>query len=315
MNNKEKKNKKIIERLVGSFIEKNIIDNIDKDDVQLILDYLNGNLTKKEKSKVEKRLLVDDDFNFLLDITKFEISREKPGRLLYHYLLKAKLFFRGAKTKTAQSKDEEDEWVSGMEPVSVSQVSVSSVSASPMIASRTLVSYLAPALSVGMIIVLFFQMQPSSFNFNQFAYKMDVFDSKNIVRGIEGIDSTIVDSIHIEYDNDTLVINWKDNNPYIVANAVIVDEVAYFTKDQTIEVPFLMQKKFLKRTFERFTGAEKLKETTKIWSRNDTLEIRKIEFTSIEKLPANSKLNKGEIDYDKIGDPLAQKSFMFIISK
>ena len=88
MNNKEKKNKKIIERLVGSFIEKNIIDNIDKDDVQLILDYLNGNLTKKEKSKVEKRLLVDDDFNFLLDITKFETSRKKPGRLLYHYLLK-----------------------------------------------------------------------------------------------------------------------------------------------------------------------------------------------------------------------------------
>ena len=35
MNNKEKKNKKIIERLVGSFIEKNIIDNIDKDDVKL----------------------------------------------------------------------------------------------------------------------------------------------------------------------------------------------------------------------------------------------------------------------------------------
>ena len=72
MNNKEKKNKKIIERLIGSFIEKNIIDNIDKNDVQLILDYLNGNLTKKEKRKVEKRLLVDDDFNFLLDITKFD---------------------------------------------------------------------------------------------------------------------------------------------------------------------------------------------------------------------------------------------------
>ena len=145
MNNKEKKNKKIIERLIGSFIEKNIIDNIDKNDVQLILDYLNGNLTKKEKSKVEKRLLIDDDFNFLLDITKFETSRKRPGRLLYHYLLKAKLFFRRAKTKTSQSKNEEDEWISGMEPVI----------ASPMIASRTLVSYLAPALSVGMIIVLF----------------------------------------------------------------------------------------------------------------------------------------------------------------
>jgi len=305
MNNKEKKNKKIIERLVGSFIEKNIIDNIDKDDVQLILDYLNGVLNNEEKNNVEKRKLNDDEFRFLFDITKFEITRKKPERLLYHYLLKAKLFFRRTKTKTAKSEDEEGEWSPGMAPVS----------ASPVIASRTLVSYLAPALSLGMITVLFFQMRPYSYNFNQFAYNIDILDTKNIVRGIEGIDSTMVDSIHIEYDNDTLVINWKDNNPYIVANAVIVDDVAYFTKDQTIEVPFLMQKKFLKNTFERFTGAEKLKETTKIWSRNDTLEIRKIEFASIEKLPANNKLNKGEIDYDKIGDLLAQKSFMFIISK
>ena len=91
MNNKNKDKKLFIENMFRSLIEKDAMDKMNEKDADLILRYLNDDLSNKEKKKIDERMLDDKEFKFLIDIIKFESQRDKPSSFLSHYLLKIKL--------------------------------------------------------------------------------------------------------------------------------------------------------------------------------------------------------------------------------
>jgi hypothetical protein len=295
-----KNNKKVLDRLLGAFIERNIFDSIEKDDIKLIIKYLEADLSVEEKDIFEKRLMDDDDFKFLFDVTKFESSRKRSKNILFYYLLKLKHYYRLKKTKVLESS----ETVGAGLPILV-----------PKISSKIVLSYISPILTISMVLIFFLQIQPYSYNFNQYDFNKEILSKKDLIRGVEEEESFNNDSLRIAFANDSIKLSWVNNSPFILVNAIILNEATYFTKDEFIEVPFLMQKKPLKRIIEYINPSKKLNDKLKVWSYNDSLEIEKIAFTSIKALPFENKLDSSLTDYKTIGTPLSVKTFNFLITK
>ena len=58
--------KLFIESMFRSLIEKDTMDKMDEKDADLILRYLNDDLSNKEKKKIDERMLDDKEFKFLI---------------------------------------------------------------------------------------------------------------------------------------------------------------------------------------------------------------------------------------------------------
>ena len=87
----------------------------------------------------------------------------------------------------------------------------------------------------------------------------------------------------------------------------------YLVYGNELKVYFPMEKRYL---FNMYNKLVKEKQKEKFWSRNDILDITKIEYVSIhkDKYPENFKFNKNAIDQNLFGTPLIEKKFRFTIN-
>ena len=298
MNNKNKDKKLFIENMFRSLIETDTTDKMDEKDTDLILRYLNDDLSNKEKKKIDERMSDDKEFKFLIDIIKFESQRDKPSSFLSHYLLKIKLFFRQVKQP---STDVDSAPKHGMNDIIIPAP----------IAAKTLSSYLTPALSIGLVLFFVLQLQPISYNFNQFDYSRNLFDIGSVYRSYKDTTDLSYDALDISHDEDTLAITWVNKNESIVANLIVLADEGYLVTDNELKIFFPLKEKLLVRLYNNFTQQ---KDDDKVWSEKDTLIITKVELISINQFPENFKFNPAITDYDSLGKPIVEKTFLFNIN-
>ena len=179
------------------------------------------------------------------------------------------------------------------------------------IAAKTLSSYLTPALSIGLVLFFVIQLQPISYNFNQFDYSRNLFDIGSVYRSYKDTTDLSYDSLDISHDEDTLAITWVNKNESIVANLIVLADEGYLVTDNELKIFFPLKEKLLVRLYNNFTQQ---KGDDKIWSEKDTLKITKVELISINQFPENFKFNPAITDYDSLGQPIVEKTFLFNIN-
>ena len=162
---------------------------VDKNDADLILRYLNNDISNKDKIKIDERMLDDKEFKFLFDLIKFESQRDKPSSFFAHYFLKIKLFFRKVKQPSLMIDSDEKHVMDDL------------IIPTP-IAAKTLSSYLTPALSIGLVLFFVIQLQPISYHFNQFDYSRNLFDIGSVYRSYKDSTDLSYDELDLSHDND-----------------------------------------------------------------------------------------------------------------